>query len=189
MTQLGGFSGNVRDAMQLFSAQVPQDPNVFYRTNLPRFGIEDGTAALVAGKATSARIFLGAGDPVTNLSVITGATTGASQTASWLALYDPAGNLLGQTTDETTTTWGANAVKTRALTTAIRAPRTGLYYVTVMVAGTTVPSLLGHTCSRPVLTSDANLAEITSAGSLTGTAPSTRPASVFQAFTPLVVVS
>lgn len=189
MTQLGGFNGNVRDALQMFSAQVPSDPNQFYRTNLPRFAVEDSASALTSAKATSARVFLGAGDPVTNLSVITGATAGASQTASWLALFDPAGNLLGQTADETTTAWGASAVKTRALTTAIRAPRTGLYYVAIMVAGTTVPSLIGHTCSRPVLTSDVNLGEITSSAGLTGTAPSTRPASVFQAFTPIVVVS
>lgn len=189
MTTLGGFSGNVRDAMQMFSAQVPSDPNQFYRTNLPRFGVEDGSSALTSAKATSARIFLGAGDLVTNLSVIVGATAGASQTASWLALFDPAGNLLGQTADETTTAWGANAVKTRALTSPVRAARTGLHYVAIMVAGSTVPSLLGHTCSKPVLTSDVNLAEITSSAGLTGTAPSTRPASVFQAFTPLVVVS
>jgi hypothetical protein len=173
----------------MFGAMVPTDAGQFYRTNLPRFAVEDSATALTAGKATSARIFLGAGDLVTNLSVITGATTGASQTASWLALYDPAGNLLGQTTDETTTTWGAGIVKTRPLTSAVRTTRTGLHYVAVMVAGTTVPSLIGSTCSRPVLTSDQNLAELTTAGSLTGTAPATRPASAFQAFTPLVVVS
>lgn len=189
MTTLGGFTGIPRDLLQMFGAMVPTDAGQFYRTNLPRFAVEDSATALVTAKATSARIFLGAGDLVTNLSVIVGATAGVSHTASWLALFDPVGNLLGQTADETTTVWGASAVKTRALTSPVRTSRTGLHYVGIMVAASTVPSLIGHTCSRPVLVSEPNLGELTTSAGLTGTAPATRPASAFQAFTPLVVVS
>lgn len=189
MTQLGGYTGNVRDALQAFAAQVPSDPNVFWRTNLSRFAVEDSATALVTAKGTSSRIYLGAGDTITSLSCIVGATASVTPTASWLALFDPAGLLLGQTVDETTTVWAASTVKTRALTTAVRINRTGLHYVVVMVAAGTVPSLIGHTCSRPVLASEVNLGELTNAAGLTGTAPATRPASAFQAFTPLVVAS
>jgi hypothetical protein len=186
---LGGFTGIPRDLLQMFGAMVPTDSGQFYRTNLPRFAVEDSATALVTARATSARIFLGAGDLVTNLSVIVGATAAVTPTASWLALFDPVGNLLGQTVDETTTVWAASTVKTRPLTTAVRTTRTGLHYVAVMVAAGTVPSLIGHTCSRPVLASEPNLAELTTAAGLTGVAPATRPASAFQAYTPLVVVS
>jgi hypothetical protein len=189
VTQLGGFTGNVRDALQVFAAMVPSDPNVFWRTNLPRFAVEDGAAALVTARGTSSRIYLGAGDTVTSLSVIVGATASVTPTASWLALYDPAGLLLGQTADETTTVWAASTVKTRPLTAPVRINRTGLHYVVVMVAAATVPSLIGATCSRGVLASEVSPGELTNAAGLTGTAPATRPASAFQAFTPLVVAS
>jgi hypothetical protein len=155
-------------------------PAVF-RESLPlgRLQTTSNLTALTSGVMTSVAIPLQAGDVVTNLTFVSGATAAGTPTAWWFALYDTSSTpaLLRQTADQTTTAWAANTVKTVALATTYTVPTTGVYYAAVMVTATTAPTLAGLTIQNAatagaVISGQSVLAR-TSGSSLTTTAPST----------------
>jgi hypothetical protein len=138
---------------------------------------------------TSVPIYLQAGDTVTNLTFISGATAAGTPTNYFFALYNPAGTpLLGQTADQLTAAWAADTVKTLALATPVKITASGLYLVAIMVTATTVPTLVGVSAAKPFLTGEVNLAQ-TSGSALTATAPATVASPAFQRATPLVVAT
>lgn len=195
MATLGLYNRTHRDPLAHFNAADPADPDTFFRRNLPRTGLTDsagdtGNVALATGVMTSVPIFLAAGDLVTNLSFVSGATAAGTPTNYWFALYDnqatPA--LIGQTADQTTTAWAANTVKTLALATAYRVVKTGLYYAACMVTATTPPSLLGTIGAKPVVAGERNLSQ-SSGSSLTTTAPATIASVTVKNFVPYAVAS
>lgn len=150
----------------------------FMRKNMWRFDAEGDLAALTTQVMTSVAIPLFAGDTVTNLTFISGATAAGTPTNWWFALYSSAATpaLLGQSADQTSTAWAANTVKTLALATPVPITTTGIYYAAVMVKATTVPTLVGATlnanAAAAVLTGQKVLAQ-TSGTTLTTTAPAT----------------
>lgn len=195
MTQLGLYKGNVRDALGYLNAADPASPDTFHRANLPRIGLTDsagdtGNVALATGVMTSVPIFLVAGDLITNLSFVSGATAAGTPTAWWFGLYDnqatPA--LIAQTADQTTGAWAANTVKTLALSAAYRVLATGLHYAACMVTATTPPSLMGTVGVKPVITGERNLSQ-SSGSTLTTTAPATIATPTVKNFVPFVVAS
>lgn len=195
MTQLGLYTGNVRDAIGYLNAADPASQDTFRRANLPRVGLADsagdsGNVALATGVMTSVPIYLVGGDLVTNLSFVSGATAAGTPTNYWFALYDnqttPA--LIAQSADQLTAAWAANTVKTLALSTAYRVPKTGIYYAACMVTATTPPSLLGAVGARPVVTGERNLSQ-SSGSALTGTAPATIATPAVKNFVPYAVAS
>ena len=123
---------------------------VFCRETLPRVNaaLSDQAAALTTQVMTSAAVLLLAGDIITNASFRSGATAAGVPTNWWFALYDTAGALLGQTADQLTAAWAANATKTLALVGAagvtfpFKVQVSGIYFLACMVKATTVPSLL-----------------------------------------------
>ncbi|AZM46571.1 hypothetical protein DMB38_12780 [Streptomyces sp. WAC 06738] len=185
MTLLGQYRGNPRDDLGWLN--TAGRPSVFHRANLPRVGLDD-VAALTSGVMTLAALWLNDGDTVTNLSVISGATAAATPTNYWAALYSPTGALMAQSADQTSTAWSADTVKTLALATPQKVTRSGVYYVGVMVAAGTVPTLVGSSGARPVLTGEGNLSQ-TSGSSLTATAPATIASPAFKRQVPLVIAS
>lgn len=185
MTVHGAYRGIPRDDLAYLNSAGR--PNVFHRANLPRIGLDD-VAALATGVMTSVDLWLNEGDLVTNLSFISGATAAGTPTAWWFALYDPAGALLSQTADQTTTAWAADTVKTLALGTAQRATRSGLYKASIDVTATTPPTLVGTVGAKPVLTGEGNLAQ-TSGSGLTTTAPATIATPAFKRQVPLVIAT
>lgn len=195
MSQLGLYSRNARDFLGYGNAADPADPDTFYRRNLPRTGLTDsagdtGHVALATGVMTSVPIFLVAGDLITNLSFVSGATAAGTPTAWWFGLYDTQATpaLIAQTADQTTTAWAANTVKTVALATAYRVVKTGLHYAAINVTATTVPSLLGTVGVKPVVTGERNLSQSSGSG-LTTTAPATIATPTVKNFVPLAVAS
>src|ERR1044072_6557332 len=193
-TQLGLYNRNPRDAMGYFTAGDPADPDTFFRRTLPGFGLvasagDSGHVALATGVMTSVPIFLPAGDLVTNLSFVSGATAAGTPTNWWFALYsmDATPALLGQAADQTLAAWAANTVKTLALTTAYRVMKTGLYYAAINVTATTPPSLMGTIGVKPVVTGERHLSEAPGSG-LTTTAPATITTPTVKKFVPYVVV-
>jgi alpha-D-ribose 1-methylphosphonate 5-triphosphate synthase subunit PhnH len=120
---LGAFRGIPRDEMGwLQTAGRPDPTQVFYRANLPRMGLDDIAAALTTQVMTSVPLWLNAGDVVTNLSFLSGATAANTPTNWWFALYSTAATpaLLAQTADQTTGAWAADTWKTVALQTVQR---------------------------------------------------------------------
>ncbi|MFH9403262.1 hypothetical protein ACH4JS_26455 [Streptomyces sp. NPDC017638] len=188
MTLLGTFKGNPRNDLGYFNTVGRPDPEVvFHRANLPRVGLDD-VAALTSGVMTTAALYLQDGDLVSNLTAISAGTAAGSPTNWWFALYSGAGALLGQTADQTTAAWAADTAKTLALASSVRITRSGIYYVGIHVAATTVPTLLGCSAARPVLTGEGNLAQ-TSGSGLTATAPATIATPAVKRQVPLVIAT
>jgi hypothetical protein len=138
---------------------------------IPRH-IADGAALteLVSGRLSLHAIYLPDNLTITSISYMSG-TGATSPTNQWFALYDSALNLLRQTTDDTTTAWGANTLKTLNLTSTYTTTAAGLYYVGVCVAASTVPQLRGDTKNASNLNAIAPILHGTSTTGLTDTAP------------------
>ncbi|WKD36507.1 hypothetical protein [Streptomyces xanthophaeus] len=195
MTQLGGYTRNVRDALAHLNLADPASPDTFYRRNMPRVGLYDsasdtGQVALATGVMTSVPIFLIAGDVITSLSFRSGATAAGTPTAWWFALYSDAATpaLLAQTADQTSTAWAANTTMTKALTTAYTVTRTGVYWAAINVTATTPPTLLGACAAPAIVTGERNLSQ-SSGSSLTTTAPATIATPTAKTFVPYVVLT
>jgi hypothetical protein len=196
VTQLGLYGGNIRDAMgAMFATAVPSSPSTFWRANMPRTGLYDsasdaGSVALTTQVMTSVPLYLAAGDIVTNLSFVSGATAAGTPTNWWFALYDTSATpaLIAQSADQTSTAWGTFTVKTLALSSAYTVPKTGVYWAAIHVKATTVPTLLGTLAVKPIVTGERNLAQ-TSGSSLTATAPATIATPTVANFAPYCVAT
>ncbi|MDT0306124.1 hypothetical protein RM780_03995 [Streptomyces sp. DSM 44917] len=186
MTVHGRYSGILREDLGYLNT-AGRPATVFHRANLPRVGLDD-VAAAASGVMLSTPISLDAGDLITSLTFISGATAAGTPTNYWFALYGPDGALLAQTADQTSTAWAADTVKTLALATAQRITRTGTHYAAISVTATTVPTLVGTVGARPVLSGEGNLSQ-TSGSSLTATAPATIASPAFKRQVPLVIAS
>lgn len=188
MTVLGAFRGNPRDELgYMNSAGRPDPTQVFHRANLPRTGLDDVTA-LATGVMTSVPIYLVAGDVITNLTFISAGTAAGTPTNYFAALYSPAGALLSQSADKTSTAWAADTAVTFALGAVQRITRSGLYFAALSVTATTPPTLIGCRSQKPVLTGEVNLSQSSGTG-LTATAPATIATPAFKAATPLVLAT
>ena len=197
MTQLGGYTRTVRDALAHYNLSDPASPDTFFRRNLPRTGLYDsagdtGQVALATGVMTSVPIYLHAGDVVTNVSFRSGATAAGTPTNWWFALYSNASvpALLAQTADQTSGAWAANTTKTLALSSAKTITESGVYWVGINVTATTVPTLLGCVAAPAIVTGERNLSQSGPASGLTTTAPTTIVATpTAKQFVPYVVVT
>ncbi len=153
-------------------------PAGMFRANLRRSECGGNLAALTTQVMTAVALYLEAGDTVTNLTFMSGATAAGTPTNWWFALYSTAATpaLLAQTADQTSTAWAADTAKTLALAAPYAVTATGIYYAAVMVKATTVPTLIGASiqadASGAVVTGQKVLAN-TSGSALTATAPGT----------------
>ena len=106
---------------------------------------EVNTAALSTGRLSLQAIYIPAGITVNSISFWSATTAGATLTNQLFGLYDINLNLLRSSVNDGATAWAANAKKTLALTSAFTTTYSGLYYLGIMVAATTVPTLKGNT--------------------------------------------
>jgi hypothetical protein len=195
VSQLGGYTRNLRDALAFLAPGDPASPDTFVRRNLPRVGLYDsasdtGQVALATGVMTSVPILLQAGDVITTVNVRSGATAAGTPTNQWAALYSDAATpaLLAQSTDRTTEAWAANTTRSFALASAQSITRSGLYWVGIMVTATTPPTLLGCVAAPAIATGERNLSQ-SSGSSLTGTAPATIATPTAKQFVPYVALT
>lgn len=156
-------------------------PAGVFRESLPlgRLQAVSNMASPGTGVMLSVALPLQAGDVVTSLTFLSGATAAATPTNWWFALYDTAATaaLLRQTADQLTGAWAANTAKTVALATAYTVPTTGVYRAAVMVAAATPPTIAGVSleaaaAAGAVASGQLILAQ-TSGSGLTTTAPAT----------------
>lgn len=195
MSQLGLYGGVVRDALGAYATVGAPSPTTFYRENQPRIGLYDsasdsGSVALTTQVMTSVPIYLAAGDVVTNLTFMSGATAAGTPTNWWFALYSNASTpaLIAQSADQTSTAWAAFTAKTLALSAAYTVLQTGVYWAAIHVKATTVPTLLGSIAVKPIATGARNLAQ-TSGSALTATAPATIATPTLANFAPYVIIT
>jgi len=152
-------------------------PTGFYES-ISRGNANGGNiSTLTSGKLHVQLIYLPAGLTVTNISWASADTALGSPTNWWFALYTTvqAGPvLLGRTADQTSTAWGGNTLKTIALSSTYTTTTAGAYYVGIMCAGGTMPTLLGaqHRSSHVLGMAPMFSADTSDVG-LTTTAPAT----------------
>lgn len=173
-------------ALQAFT---PADVSRVVRQTMSRTQIiADNATPFASGAMLSVSIPLMAGDIVTKISFRSGATAAATPTHYFFALYDPLGNFIAQTADQTSTAWAADTTIDLALTTPYQVGATsgvaptyyagpGAYRVAISMAAGTIPSLVGVTLARSsvstsIYSTDKPLAQ-TSGSGITATAPAT----------------
>jgi hypothetical protein len=100
---------------------------------------------LATGRLSLQAIYLPAGTTINSISIWSASTAAGTPTNQLFGLYDINLNLLRSSVNDTTTAWAANSRKTLALTSAFTTTSSGLYYLGIMVAATTVPTLKGNT--------------------------------------------
>jgi hypothetical protein len=101
---------------------------------------------LVSGRLGMYAAWLPAGHTVANISFMSGTQATVSGTHLWFGLFDSGRVALRLTADDTAASpWGANTVKTIALTSSFVTTYSGLHYLGVMSAAGTVPNLFGAT--------------------------------------------
>lgn len=100
-------------------------------------------AALTSGRLQMYGIYLMEGDVIEEITFVTGGTAGASLTHTWFALYAADRTLLRVTADDTSAAWNTHTPKTLALSSSYTVTTTGLYYIGIVVTGTTMPNFQG----------------------------------------------
>lgn len=149
-----------------------------FRQSVDRRYADVDLAALTTQVMTSVAMHLEVGEVVSKIAFCSGGTALSAGSNWWFAFYDNSATpaLLAQTADQTTAAWAADSVKDLALATAQTITKTGVYYCSVMVKATTVPSLTGagpRAGLAGAFVSGAKVLAQTSGSSLTTTAPST----------------
>jgi hypothetical protein len=163
--------------------------------NIPRWAISGDLSALTTQVMLSVAVPLQAGDVVSNITFLSGATALATGTNWWFALYSSASTpaLLAQTADQTSTAWAADTAMTVALSSAQLITAAGLYYASIMVKAGTLPSLMGRSLNRAgasgAIASGQKILARTSGSSLTDTAPATITSATTVANVPYVVLT
>ena len=125
--------------------------NTTFAESLPRWLCGTDNAIAATGVCHATAVPLQAGDVVTSITFVTGGTAAGTPTAGFAALYSPAGALLAQTADFTTTARAANTAYKVTLATAQLITTAGLYYVVVSFTATTVPTLRGVSTGNAVV--------------------------------------
>ena len=141
----------------------------------------DVTLNSVAIAATGVEYVIGvplqAGEVVSNITFVTGATAAATPTAGYACLRSPSGALLAQTADFGSTARAANTAFTVALTTPQVITTSGLYYVGISFTAGTVPTVAGKTFGNAVAAGNLGLGAAvlaqTHGSSVGATAPAT----------------
>lgn len=106
---------------------------------------EVNTTAGASGTLFLQAIYLKAGTLISNITAWSATTAAATTSNLFFALYDKNLALLAQSANQGAYTWAANSAKTLAMTTAYRVTTSGLYYIGVMQAATTIATLKGGT--------------------------------------------
>ncbi len=106
---------------------------------------EVNSSVLSSGRLSLQAIWIPAGVTITSISFWSATTQLATGTNQLFGLYDQSLNLLRSSVNDGATAWAANSRKTLALTSTFTTTYSGIYYLGIMVAATTVPTLKGNT--------------------------------------------
>lgn len=140
-------------------------------------GVANG-ASWVSSRMLQFGIFLPKGTVVTHLTFLSGQTAGATLTHAWAALFDSSRALLKVTNDDTSAAWAQNTEKTLDIQSgAYTVAADGIFYVGLVVTGTTMPTLSGQTLSTgvgllaPIMAGTTSATYTTGPGSVPNPAP------------------
>jgi hypothetical protein len=106
---------------------------------------EVNSSVLSSGRLSLQAIYIPKDTLVSSISFWSATTALATATNQLFGLYDSSFNLLRQSVNDGATAWAANSRKTLALSSTFTTTYSGIYYLGIMVAATTVPTLKGNT--------------------------------------------
>jgi hypothetical protein len=106
---------------------------------------EVDSSVLSSGRLSLQAIYIPKDTLVSSISFWSATTALATATNQLFGLYDSSFNLLRQSVNNGATAWAANSIKTLALSSTFTTTYSGIYYLGIMVAATTVPTLKGNT--------------------------------------------
>lgn len=152
-----------------------------FAESVPKILTGADLAIAATGVELAFDIELDAGDLVTSLTWVTGATAAATPTAGYLVLRDGAGAKLVQSADFGSTARAANTAYTSALTTPYQVAATGVYKVGISFTAGTVPTLRGVSLVNAALAAVGRAIAQTHGAAVGAVAPATiaTPTSVF----------
>lgn len=119
-------------------------------------------------------ITLPRGITVSNLTVWAGTVAGALLTHSWMAISTATRLQKAISADNTTATWGASTSRTFAMTTPFVTTSASFYYIWLMIAGTTIPTI--EAVTGLLATGSRNVSAALKAGGATSDTGLTTPA-------------
>lgn len=125
--------------------------NTTFAETMTRLLAGGDVAIAATGVEIAVAIPLQAGETVTSITFIVGATAAGTPTAGYAVLRDPTGVKLAQTADFGSTARAANTAYTVALTAPYTPTSAGLYMVGVSFTASTVPTLRGVSVGNAVV--------------------------------------
>lgn len=112
-------------------------------STIPRNAGLSNQAMLGTGVQYFFLLELEAGDTITTATYISATQAAVTPTNQWAGIYSSAREKLAISDDKLTDAWAANEEQAFTFATPYVVPTSGDYYLTLMVAAGTVPSLLG----------------------------------------------
>lgn len=144
------------DGLVSYMIGAPQDgavpTGVFAETVARSQCLSTAVAPITTGQELLCSIWLPAGLTVSNITILTGGTAGATMTHWFFELLsnEAAPVVRGHTADQTSGAIAANTLITKALVTPFVTTYSGLYYIGVTVSATTMPTYTGPSTSAVV---------------------------------------
>lgn len=149
----------------------PYAPTGYKAESISRIFAGVNVGAVASGTLAMQAIWLPAGTVINNLITMSGTTASATQTNRWMALYDQNRVLLRQSANQGSTVLAANTLYTASIT-AYTTTYSGIYYIGIMTAATTVNSLVGGpAAANATIRGLSPILSGTSSTGLTTTAP------------------
>lgn len=138
-------------------------------------------AIAATGVELAVDIALDAGDLVTSVTWVTGATAAGTPTAGYLVLRDSAGAKLVQSADFGSTARAANTAYTSTVTTPYQVTAGGLYRIGISFTAGTVPTLRGISMANAAVCAVGRANAVTHGAAVGAVAPATvaTPTTVF----------
>lgn len=127
--------------------------------NETRSRMESGTNGTISsGFLYLVPIYLASGTVVNSITFVSGSTAAVTPTHQWFGLYDQNRVQLATTTNDTTTAWAGNAIKTLSIAqkasgaaSSFATTYSGLHYLGICVSAATMPTITGGaTLSSPL---------------------------------------
>jgi hypothetical protein len=111
-------------------------------STVPRAAQVRDLAVLESGRLHLVAIDLPAGLSVQDITFFSGATGAAGATHQWFALFDASNSALAVTVDDAAAEWAPNSAKTLRASIPHVTTYAGLHYLGIMVAASTIPTLM-----------------------------------------------
>lgn len=120
--------------------------------SIPRGPLAAANASVAlpaSGQGVGFAVMLQTGITYSSATFVSGGTAATLPTHQWVSLLDSTFHIITSSPDALTASWGSNASKTFTFTASYTPTAQTVAYVVLMVASTTMPTMLGSTGTVP----------------------------------------